>query len=538
MIQANLKFNIQTSNNGNLDIPLTKGQSLFVLGANGVGKSTLMHNVYTQNRQYAKRILAHRQTWFTSNTLEMTAANKKQTEDQIKNRDSQVYSRWKDDYASARSSISVFDLINSENIRAREITKAVDEDNMDSAKKLSNAQAPIQAINELLSLSNIPITISLEKDEQLFATKNGSAPYSIAELSDGERNALLIATDVLTSAKDSLIIIDEPERHLHRSIISPLLTSLFEKRSDCTFIISTHDVFLPIDHKDSSTLLIRDCTWNGKNIQSWDADLIINSENIPENVRQEILGSKRKILFVEGETKSLDRQIYQLIFPSVSVQPLGDCGQIERAVEGVLKTEDLHWLEVYGLVDADDRTSDQIQELKEKGIIALKCYSVESLYYNIEIVRQVAKKYSEITEKKEDELFNSATSNIIVKLLSQKERLCARLSERKVRKRIMSNLPKHKDILDNQKYNLSLNLVDFHNQEKSIFDDLVGNNDLNGLIERYPVRETPVLNEIAKGFGIDRKTYEGIVRKLIVDNPIVLKIFKDKLNDLTGLIDK
>lgn len=533
-----MEFKINTSNNGNIDIPLIKGQAVFVLGANGVGKSTLMHNVYTQNRQFAKRILAHRQTWFTTNSMDMTAASKKQTEDRIKNIDSQLYSRWKDDYAQQRSSISVFDLINSENIRAREIAKAVDEDNINSAKILSNAQAPIQAINELLAISNIPITISLEKDEQLFASKNGSAPYSIAELSDGERNALLIGTDVLTSPQDSLIIIDEPERHLHRSIISPLLSTLFDKRKDCTFIVSTHDVFLPIDNKSSSTLLIRDCVWNGKNIQSWDADLITNSANIPDLVRQEILGSKRKILFVEGETRSLDRQIYQLIYPSATVQPLGSCSQVEKAVEGILNTEELHWLNAYGLVDADDRTADQIQTIKEKGIIALSCYSVESLYYNTEVIRFVAKRYADITENTEDELYTNATARVIADISSHKERMCARLSERRARKQVMSTLPKHRDIIEKNNFEIVLNLEETFNQEENIFDQLIQQENINGLIERYPIRETPVLNNIVNGFGIDRSTYEGIVRKLIIDKSEVLDYFKAKLNDLTALIEE
>jgi predicted ATPase len=116
-----------------------------------------------------------------------------------------------------------------------------------------------------LAISNIPIEITLGKDEQLFASKNGSIPYSIAELSDGERNTLLLCADVLTVPSNYLIILDEPERHLHRSIISPLLTSLFQKRKDCIFVISTHDVSLPIDHDEASVLLLRGCQWNDSN---------------------------------------------------------------------------------------------------------------------------------------------------------------------------------------------------------------------------------------------------------------------------------
>jgi ABC-type cobalamin/Fe3+-siderophores transport system ATPase subunit len=447
-MDSKYNFTIQTSNNGELYIPLTEGKAVFVLGANGVGKSTLMHTLFQQNFNHTKRILAHRQTWFENNSLNMTASQKTESDRNIKNWDQNVDSRWKDAYSGSRSNISVFDLINSENIRARNITNAVDKDDLSSAKALSNIQAPMQAINELLAISNIPIKITLGKDEQLFASKNGSEPYSIAELSDGERNALLIGADVLTTEPNTLIIVDEPERHLHRSIISPLLSTLFQKRKDCVFVISTHDVYLPLDHNEASVLLLRNCQWSGKNILNWDADLISDSDEIPNEIKREILGSKREILFVEGENESLDRQIYQLIFPNVSVLPQGSCTQVEKAVEGIRNTEKLHWINAYGLIDADDRTPEQIQNLLEKGIAALESYSVESLYYNLEIVRKVARKYSEVTGVNEKHLYNSATSGIIGNIQPHKKRLCSRLCERQVRNQAMTSLPKHKDITE------------------------------------------------------------------------------------------
>lgn len=535
---SNLKFQIPTSNNGLIEVPIEFGKVVYVLGANGSGKSIPMHQFYSQHRGNVKRILAHRRTWFTTNAMNMTAQTKKKNEEYIHNANRHIQTRWKDDYSEQRSSMSIFDLINSENIRAREIAKAVDTEEIEKAIALSNIQAPIIAINELLTIANIPIIISLGRDEQLFASKNGSEPYSIAELSDGERNALLIAADVLTVPPNSLIIIDEPERHLHRSIISPLLSSLFEKRSDCAFTISTHDVFLPTDNDYSTTILLRGCQWNGKSIQDWDADIIQNNDDLPENIKLEILGSKRKILFVEGDFTSLDKQIYQLIYPSISVQPLGDCGQIERAIDGILHTENLHWLEAFGLIDADDRTTEQVATLKEKGIIALPCYSVESLYYNIEIIEQIGIKYAELIEKSSAEIVESATSNIIPNLITHKGRLCARLSERKARKRVMSSLPKHREILMKGDFEIKFSLKEVLEEEEQIFDKLVEDSNINGLIDRYPIRETPVINNITNAFGFDRKTYESMVRKLIINNPKILEIFKTKLLGLSNLIDK
>ena len=127
---------------------------------------------------------------------------------------------------------------------------------------------------------------------------------------------------------------------------------------------------------------------------------------------------------------------------------------------------------------------------------------------------------------------------MIADIASHKERMCARLSERRARKQVMSNLPKHRDIIEKNNYEITLNLEDTFNQEEIVFDQLIQQGNLNGLIERYPIRETPVLNNIVNGFGIDRNTYEGIVRKLIIDEPEVLNYFKAKLSDLTALIEE
>ena len=537
MTENRYKFELETSNNGKVNIPLSEGNSLFVLGANGVGKSTLMHNLFIQNIEYAKRILAHRQTWFHSNAMDMTASSKKQNENYIKNSDLQATSRWKDDYSGTRSSISIFDLINSENIRARNIATAVDKDNISYAKQLSHVQAPLQAINELLAISNIPIVITLGKDEQLFASKNGSEPYSIAELSDGERNALLIGADVLTTEPNSLIILDEPERHLHRSIISPLLTTLFRKRNDCAFVISTHDVNLPIDNPNSSVLLIRNCQWNNKNIKNWDADLISAEIPIPESIKKDILGSKRELLFVEGISSSLDRQIYQLIYPSVSVIPQGNCGQVERAVGGIRGTENIHWINAYGLVDTDDRTNEQIQELLNKGVVATPFYSVEALYYHLFIIEKVATKISELTGENPTTLFQTATTTIIQDITQHKERLCARLCERRLRNEIMSSLPKHRNIQNKEEFNITFNLGSILQTEEDLFDRFVRENKIIELLTRYPIRETQVLNNIVKGLGLTREQYESSVRKLIVDDVDIRTFYQTLLQSLTELIE-
>jgi hypothetical protein len=67
---------------------------------------------------------------------------------------------------------------------------------------------------------------------------------------------------------------------------------------------------------------------------------------------------------------------------------------------------------------------------------------------------------------------------------------------------------------------------------------LIAENNLNGLISRYPIRETPVLNGIADGLGLQKDTYESAVRKLIIDDVEIRGFYKSILSDLTKLIDE
>ena len=260
-----------------------------------------------------------------TDALDMTPATKLQVEQTIQNTDRQIQSRYRDDHAAARASMTICELIDAENVRARKIAALVDAKQLQAATETSETEAqPIAIINELLQQSNIPITISIQKKNgRIMAQKNDGPKYSAAQLSDGERNVLLIAGTVLTAQSGTLLIIDEPERHLHRSIISPLLSQLLQIRSDCAFVVSTHDHSLPLELPNARTLLLRTCTFDGQNAQSWEADELPLDCSIDDSLKRDLLGARRGILFVENTERSLDKMIYALLFPEVSVIPKG-----------------------------------------------------------------------------------------------------------------------------------------------------------------------------------------------------------------------
>jgi ABC-type cobalamin/Fe3+-siderophores transport system ATPase subunit len=515
-----MSFNLQIPrpDGSPLAVTLELGQWLFLLGANGTGKSSLMQQI-NNGQPTANRIAAHRQTWFTTNALSFTANQRRDYESSIQSTDRQWDARWKDDYAQARANVAVYDLIEAENVRARKIAGAVDNDDIELARKLAKHDAPIKVINEVLHLSNLPITISVKENEQVFASKEGGPDYSITELSDGERNALLIAATVLTVKTGTLLLIDEPERHLHRSIISPLLTALFTKRPDCAFIISTHEVLLPVDNPKARTLLVRGCTYSGRNnVTAWDADLLSSGAQVDEALLRDILGSRRKIIFIEGTESSLDKPLYSIIFPGVSIVAKASFRDVRDAVTGIREARDLHWVHPFGIVDNDRRASKEVEELKARGIYALSVFSVESIYYHPDIQQWVTRRQAEVIGDDAKFRVASARDAAIDAVEKHVERLAQRVAERAIRESVMAQLPTKKEIAAGNPISLAVDIKKGVGEEVARLKDYLQKKDLPSIVALYPVRETPALAAIAAKLGFqNRDQYESAVRKLLID---------------------
>ena len=119
-------------------------------------------------------------------------------------------------------------------------------------------------------------------------------------MSDGERNAAIIAATVLTVESETVLLIDEPERHLHRSIIGPFLSALFQRRQDCAFIISTHEIALPAANPEARVLMVRSCEWNGDTAKAWDVEILEANTNLPAELRRDILPRISQVNFGVG----------------------------------------------------------------------------------------------------------------------------------------------------------------------------------------------------------------------------------------------
>jgi ABC-type cobalamin/Fe3+-siderophores transport system ATPase subunit len=516
----------------------------FIVGRNGSGKSALIQRFVRVNRRNnrVKWIAAHRQTWFKSGGTDFTPASRQQYERDVQSYYSRDDARYKDSNAAQNLSAILFDLVAKASARSDSIALHVDNHDIPKAQEISaQSPSPFNQINELLALGTLTVTLEKSNEQNLLARHPQGAPFSIEEMSDGERNAMIIATHVITAESGTVLLIDEPERHLHRSIIQPFLTALFDLRSeDCAFIISTHEIALPVANPDARVLMLRSCQWNGSQCVAWDAEVLEPNSELPEDFKLAILGSRKKILFVEGESDSLDLPLYTALFPGLSVIPKGSCEEVRKAVFGLRESQHLHHVEAFGLIDRDNRTNEEIEKLAESGVFALEVYSVEALYYCSDAIAAVAHRQAESFGCDANELIKSVKQEAIEVMKGHANEMAARMCERRIKKLAESKIPKWKSIMSNPTQSISVPIdSQLYFEELNRFNKLVEAGELDQLVARYPMHKSCTRTTISKALKCpDKNHYERMVLAQLKDDNILAQNLKKRIDLLSKTVNQ
>lgn len=220
-------------------------------------------------------------------------------------------------------------------------------------------------------------------DNNELKIKYNDTVYDAHQMSDGERVIIYIAGRVLFAPRNGIIIVDEPELHLHKSIANKLWDILENKRPDCRFIYFTHDLDFATS-RNCQKAWIRNFNYPNK----WSIELISESE-IPEELLLKLLGSRKPILFCEGKQESLDRRVFEIIYPKFTIQPVGTCKNVinyTRAYNHVANT----YCKAFGIIDKDFRTDTQLECLSKDYIFSYDIAEIENLFLSEDFVNEYA----------------------------------------------------------------------------------------------------------------------------------------------------
>ena len=510
---------------GNKSIQLLQGTTVFVVGQNGTGKSALVHRFVSNLGGQAIYLPGSRPSYFDAESLSITPNSRRVLTDNFRQWDSTPDTRWKSISGTSRNERAIHDLTAAETQYKIDAANEIKRDGKESKAitRLQSVESPLDRVNALLQQGNLPITLAMVGAE-LKAQRNNSQTYSIAKMSDGERTALIMIAEVVAAPSGSTFIIDEPELHLHRSIVVPLISSTIRENPSSSFIVSTHELELLTSCPQASVVLVRGCNWSGETIATWDVDIISSAGDLPEDLRVDILGSRRKVLFVEGTVNSLDSPMYALLFPNVSVRPKGNFREVERAVAGLRAVEDAHHAKAFGMIDGDGMSAEQINAYEAKGIYPLPVHTVESLYYCEEALAAIARHQGNTFGEDPSVLLLQAKAKAL-EALDHDDRipyLASRIAERRLRDDLLQHLPERTALITNQSTSITVSLVSPYPSEFKRLNDLRSDDDLASIIARYPVRESGVLDALAKALKFSsRPDYEkAALSRLSAEEPL------------------
>ena len=422
-------------------------------------------------------------------------------------------------------------LIQMRNANARAVRQAVRDGDSYESVRFDATDDVIDNLNSIFLQSNIRLVVDIGQYDSLMATRDGVS-YGVDQMSDGERSAFLLASNVLSAPPRTLFLIDEPETHLHHSIASPLLSALFTFRPDCSFVIAVHQVTLPMENPESLVLLLRDCTYNGQLAAKWDLDLIESTQNIPEDIRAAILGARKIVVFVEGESSSLDYPLYATVLPGVSVIPVGSCQSVIGAVDSMRAIRGHHHMRCFGIIDRDHRRPDDLDGLRAKRVFAIDGYSIESIYYSEQMQRMVAE---DMAKSDADQLLAEAKRKALDAFAESEKAICMAAVRARIRYMALDKL--HEVDLEHAG-DVNVPISSEWNRENKAFRDALEKGNLDYMIRQYSPKKSAALGRIATTLGFaGRRAYERKVVTLLQNDQTACDQVRGRFADLLTEIE-
>jgi hypothetical protein len=245
---------------------------------------------------------------------------------------------------------------------------------------------------------------------ETYPTGEEGSKYNASEMSDGERVLFYLAGEVICAPQNSIIIIDEPEMHIHSSLIKSFFDLLEAERPDCSFIYLTHNIDFAFTRQNAKKIWAKSYSNN-----IWDYEILNENMPIPEQLYLDVLGSRKPIVFLEGDNSSIDYEIYEQVYDDKNLKPVGSCDKVVQVVKAFRDQQGFHHIESFGIIDRDRRQQADVISLNRSGVWVLDVAEAENLLLIEPIVKEVAGHMG----RDVNEVFNQVRQNIIAFFASQ-----------------------------------------------------------------------------------------------------------------------
>jgi ABC-type cobalamin/Fe3+-siderophores transport system ATPase subunit len=350
---------------------------------------------------------------------------------------------------------------------------------------------------------------SIDFDDGKVLVSKDAQNYHGKEMSDGERVSIYLLGQCLSAPENSIIIIDEPEIHLHKSLMSRLWNKIEELCPNKVLIWITHDLDFATSRKEAKKIWLK--KFLGQN--TWEWEEVPEISELPENLVLEIIGNRKKVIFCEGDKGSTDLILYQSVYPDHYVVPRGGCEKVIEATKAIRGNASLHHLEAVGIIDSDYRTTEEITSLNGHNIFTISVAEVENLLCIEPIVRIVA----EHLAKDIDPTVTEVKAFIFQELNNELELQITNHAESEIQFRLNTYVKASatsqglQDAMDNLV--ASIDTMAIYNRSKALFNEVITENNYEKVLQLYNRKK--LAERISPILGLGKKEYVNIVFRLL-----------------------
>lgn len=351
---------------------------------------------------------------------------------------------------------------------------------------------------------NVELNSSRFSDREMMAKKSQGMPFSFNDMSDGERAAFFYISTVMTAPEYSFIIVDEPENHLNPAIYNKIWDRLISIRGDCQFIFISHAVDF-IKARINCDLVKID-----KYIRPNDFHFKFlgdSYKNLPMKNIVEIVGSRKPILFCEGDKDSHDYKVYEILFgKDFTVIPAGTCEEVKNSVIYCNRYSNMYdFCYAIGIVDYDLRSDEEIDKLNREKIYTLCCNEIEMLLLDEDIFKKALVRWC----KKEEE-FEEFKVEFFGKIKERKNFIVKRFVKKQIEEKIRSFAINDKKIEEKEEFSLQIcgfvndvDVCEIWNRYEKLVDEMLIKKDYEMALRYCCLQHKEILNGIANSFVCD-----------------------------------
>lgn len=346
--------------------------------------------------------------------------------------------------------------------------------------------------------------------------------YQVNALSEGEKVVIYYTISVLLAKENSFVIVDEPETYINPSLTNCLWDVLTDMRSDCQFIFITHSIDFVLGRTNSKIAWIKSYTYPDK----WEFEILKEDQEFPKALMTEILGSKKSIVFCEGDNKaSLDYHIYKAILGTdFSIIPVQGHRQVVEYCKAVNKLD--FNFKAYGIIDGDDFSEGKVENYRNSNIYVLPFNEIEMFIID-DIILEDTMQY--IYPVDYQDRINKFKAKFWERVIEKKEKIALNYVRQIINEHIETQKIANGNSLDTittslkQLSNLDVKCI-YQNKIEEL-EELINNRNYKGILKVCNLKK-----EITRDIAVNEldKDYEEKVKQQIMTNEMLQEKLKSE----------